>query len=135
MTAFYEGGQGAVIMTNSDSGGQIASELMLAIAKEYGWSSPVHIFKTAAELPDEVWSAIEGSYRGPMGELAVEAKEGRLIVTVSAPEVPEGLVFEFVPESKTSLFSPQTGMQATVVWIDDATVGGLELADYEFEKE
>jgi CubicO group peptidase (beta-lactamase class C family) len=134
MTAFFDGGQGAVVMTNGDNGGQLAAELMLAVAKEYGWSSPTHITKTMAKLPDEVWAALEGLYRGAMGELAVEVKEGRLIVTVSAPEAPAGMVFEFVPESKDSFFGLQDGMQATAEWNDDGTVGGFNVGPYEFDK-
>ena len=33
----YNNGDGAVIMTNSDSGGQLASEILRTIAYEYKW--------------------------------------------------------------------------------------------------
>ncbi len=33
----YDNGDGAVIMTNSDSGGQLATEILRTIAHEYGW--------------------------------------------------------------------------------------------------
>jgi hypothetical protein len=33
----YESGDGVVIMTNSDSGGQLATEILRTIAHEYGW--------------------------------------------------------------------------------------------------
>ena len=34
----YDNGDGAVIMTNSDNGGQLATEILRTIAHEYGWS-------------------------------------------------------------------------------------------------
>lgn len=39
MTAYLEGGRGAVVMTNGDRGGFVAAEVMRAIALEYGWPS------------------------------------------------------------------------------------------------
>jgi len=134
MTALFEGGQGAVVMTNGDNGNQLASELMLAIAAEYGWSSPQHVRKTVAELPDDVWAALEGSYTGEVGDLRVAARNGRLVVGVIAEGAPEGMELEFAPESKTSFFNPQDGMQAVVEWNDDGTVKGLQVWVYRFDK-
>jgi hypothetical protein len=134
MTAFFDGGRGAVVMTNGDNGSQLAAELMLAIAKEYGWSSPKTVYKTVAELPDEIWAAIEGVYRGDMGELKVGEKDGRLVVAVTPSGASEEMVLEFVPESKTTFFGLQPGMDADVDWNDDGTVNGLTVDPYEFEK-
>jgi len=134
MTAFFEGGQGAAVMTNGDNGNQLAAELMLAIAAEYGWSSPQHIRKTVAELPDEVWAALEGSYTGEVGELRMVGRDGRLVATVIAEGAPEPMELEFAPESRTSFFGPRDGMEATVQWNDDGTVAGLKIWVYEFEK-
>jgi hypothetical protein len=33
----FENGDGAVIMTNGDQGGQLANEIMRSIAAEYDW--------------------------------------------------------------------------------------------------
>jgi len=33
----YNSGDGAVVMTNSDNGGQLATEILRTIAREYGW--------------------------------------------------------------------------------------------------
>jgi hypothetical protein len=134
MTAFFEGGQGAAVMTNGDGGSQLAAELMLAIAKEYGWSSPTHITKAMVELPDDVWAAIDGEYTGEVGKIRAEGRDGRLIVTVVSEGAAEEMVLEFVPESKDSFFGPRDGMQATVRWNDDGTVGGFTVWTYDFEK-
>ncbi len=37
LTAQLDGGQGLVVMTNSDSGGTLAREILLSVAREYGW--------------------------------------------------------------------------------------------------
>lgn len=37
LMAFAEGGNGVVVMTNSDNGGRLAHEIILSIAEGYGW--------------------------------------------------------------------------------------------------
>ena len=56
--AYAETGQGVVIMTNSDNGGQVARELLGSIARTYGWPD----FQTdegrkpiSAVLGDKIW--------------------------------------------------------------------------------
>jgi CubicO group peptidase (beta-lactamase class C family) len=40
--AFTEGGNGVVVMTNSDNGGKLAHEIILSIAEGYGWPGFAH---------------------------------------------------------------------------------------------
>jgi hypothetical protein len=35
--AYEKSGEGAVVMTNGDNGGQLADEVMHSVATEYGW--------------------------------------------------------------------------------------------------
>ena len=52
MVAYVESGQGAVVMTNGDQGGRLASELLRAIAAEYRLARlPSAEEKTVASLP------------------------------------------------------------------------------------
>jgi hypothetical protein len=37
MFGYLEGGRGAVVMTNGDQGGALATEIMRSIAVEYDW--------------------------------------------------------------------------------------------------
>jgi hypothetical protein len=69
-----------------------------------------------------------------MGLLEAEAIDNRLVATITAKEVPDPVVLEFVPESETAFFGPREGMEATVMWADDGAVRGLSLGPYEFEK-
>jgi CubicO group peptidase (beta-lactamase class C family) len=59
----YESGDGAVIMTNSDSGGPLIDELRRTIAVVYGWPDfqpPVH---RLAEVDPQHLDLLTGSYR------------------------------------------------------------------------
>lgn len=38
--AFIEGGRGVFVMTNGDQGSALAQEIVLAVAREYGWPEP-----------------------------------------------------------------------------------------------
>jgi CubicO group peptidase (beta-lactamase class C family) len=40
MVGFVESGRGAVVMTNSDRGGDLAQEILGSIVREYGWPPP-----------------------------------------------------------------------------------------------
>jgi CubicO group peptidase (beta-lactamase class C family) len=46
----YENGEGAVIMTNSDNGGALDTELMGSIAREYGWPDYVPQQRTLVSI-------------------------------------------------------------------------------------
>jgi CubicO group peptidase (beta-lactamase class C family) len=60
--AFPERGQGAVIMTNSDAGGALASEILRAIAEEYDWPASRVVEKTLAVVAPEKVARIAGRY-------------------------------------------------------------------------
>jgi CubicO group peptidase (beta-lactamase class C family) len=59
---FTNRGDGVVVMTNSDSGGTIATEIVQAVAREYGWTglAPHHIVPVS--LPPEILSRLAGRY-------------------------------------------------------------------------
>lgn len=60
--AYVEGGRGAFIMTNGDQGGTLAREILLAVAREYGWPAPSYREETLAEVPQEILEEIAGEY-------------------------------------------------------------------------
>ena len=43
----YNEGDGVVIMTNGDNGGQLATEILRSVAYEYGWPD----FQPVAKVP------------------------------------------------------------------------------------
>ncbi len=67
--AFPETGQGAVVMTNADSGAKLYQEVLRAIAAEYAWPEPMRVRKTATPGGTALDQALLGGYEieaGPM---------------------------------------------------------------------
>jgi hypothetical protein len=62
--AFVETGQGAVVMTNADSGGRLADEVMRAVARAYQWPGPR--FTTGERVAIAVNPALYAPLPGPV---------------------------------------------------------------------
>ena len=100
MIAYNRTGQGAVIMTNSDNGGQLGGELILAVAREYGWADYAPIEKTLAKVDPVVYDPYVGEYEfSPSFNLTV-TREGDKLFASAAEER-----FELLPESETRFFT------------------------------
>lgn len=109
--AFIEDGKGAVIMTNSDNGGELASEVLLTIAMEYGWSGFEQTEKVVADLDPAAYEAVVGSYEIPgFGVIPIEYVDGRLWA-----DVPGQGKIELLPESETDFFTRDGGPGITFV--------------------
>jgi CubicO group peptidase (beta-lactamase class C family) len=61
--AFVEGGRGAFVMTNGDQGSSLAQEIILAVAREYGWPVPGYQEVILSEVSPAVLQEIAGTYR------------------------------------------------------------------------
>jgi hypothetical protein len=111
LQAFIEGGKGAAIMTNSDRGGELASEVLFTIAMEYGWPGFEPTVKTVAELDEAAYEAVAGRYEVPgFGVIPVEYVDGRLWADVPG----EGRL-ELLPESETQFFTRDGGSRVRFV--------------------
>jgi CubicO group peptidase (beta-lactamase class C family) len=101
--AYPERGQGAVVMTNSDGGGALASEILRAIAEEYDWPAPRPIEKTIAVVPPETVKGIAGRY------VLDAAPNIHVIVTVEGERVQAEVTGQFTtdiyPTSANQYFS------------------------------
>ena len=79
----YDNGDGAVIMTNSDTGGQLAGEILRTIAYEYKW--PDFVPREVSENKDltisrDVLSRYAGVYAMPPGvNMLITVENGQLI--------------------------------------------------------
>ena len=81
MMVFVENGDGAVIMTNGDRGGFLASEVQRAIAREYGWPSFQPVEKKVVPVDPKALAALEGRYELRPGKfLDVKVEAGTLFV-------------------------------------------------------
>lgn len=82
MTAFVKTGKGAVVMTNSDNGIYVCTELLRSISRVYGWpafrpSEPLK--KRPVKIDPALFESVPGRYSFGRGINAdVYAKEGKL---------------------------------------------------------
>lgn len=65
--AFKEKGQGVVIMTNSDNGGALISEILRSISVEYDWEAYQPETRQSLDIERELLQSYTGSYELPNG--------------------------------------------------------------------
>ncbi len=99
MTAFIANGRGVVIMTNSDSGGRLASEILRAVAQEYDWPSNKPQVRTTVEVPPAALAALEGRYEMSPGHVITILLEGKTLFAIDGKDR-----IELYPESETRFF-------------------------------
>ncbi len=87
--AYMEGGRGAFIMTNGDRGSLLAREVLLAVAREFGWPQPRYTEVALAEVPEEILREIAGTYEvvGQGIPLVVEVMGDHLRATIAGSEI------------------------------------------------
>lgn len=81
--AYVQRGDGAVVMTNGDGGGELAQGLIRAIAAEYRWPSYQTVQRKAIALPAATRAKLAGRY-GIKGETAFEIADraGKLMIAL-----------------------------------------------------
>ena len=76
MTAFVGGGRGAVVMTNGDQGGRLASEILRAVAAEYGWQTRQPREKAVVTVaPDALGRLTAGNHSSHLAGSGINAAE------------------------------------------------------------
>jgi CubicO group peptidase (beta-lactamase class C family) len=104
MTAFFEGGRGAVIMTNGDQGAFVGGEILRAIAREYDWPSFKPVEKKVVAVEPKALAALEGRYELRPGRfLDVKLEGGTLYVIDGEDKI------ELYAESETRFFDMVEG--------------------------
>ncbi|HEY4341422.1 MAG TPA: serine hydrolase domain-containing protein [Steroidobacteraceae bacterium] len=110
VTAYLQGGAGAVVLTNSGNGLRLADELMLTIAREYGWSGFPENEKTVVHLAPYVYERLAGHYRYQgdpgVGEFEISFKDGHLLM-----KYPDASARELLAESETRYFDRVAGTE------------------------
>ncbi|MGE0101110.1 MAG: serine hydrolase [Blastocatellales bacterium] len=101
MVAFPESGKGAVVMTNGDRGGALASEILRAIAVEYDWPERKPVTRNTVSVAPAILNKYVGKYDLQPG-VVIEFKVvgGRLWVSVAGQ-----LPAELLAESESKFFS------------------------------
>jgi len=79
MFAYLDTGEGAVVMTNGDNGGQLVNEILGAIAVEYGWADYLPQEKAVVEVDPATLQSYVGDYEFPGGPVVrIRLKDGHL---------------------------------------------------------
>jgi len=100
LEAYTESGQGTGHHDQFDSGNQLASEFLGAVAKEYNWPDFQPIERSVTKIAPAVLATYAGTYDAPgLSKVTVTAKDGKLYLQVD-PFGPAPL--ELLPESDTS---------------------------------
>jgi CubicO group peptidase (beta-lactamase class C family) len=111
----YDSGDGAVIMTNGDGGGQLDSEIMCTIAHEYGWPDFQPPEKTLSKLDDpKILARYVGSYELAPGAIRSVSLDGGQLSTKFGNQKPIPLF----PESETMFFVKEAGVEFEFAQLD-----------------
>jgi CubicO group peptidase (beta-lactamase class C family) len=93
--AYLDGGQGAMVMANSDSGGQLVEEFLSGIAVAYGWPNYLAPEREIVKLDPKVSDAYRGNYSlGLFGEVKVERRGDALFAGSATMGGESELLFE-----------------------------------------
>jgi CubicO group peptidase (beta-lactamase class C family) len=132
----YNQGDGVVIMTNGDNGGQLSSEVLRTIAHEYGWPDFQPAEHTITPLDGKALDAYPGVYKLANNPIIITREGDQLFEQLGnqpkLPIFPEGdrkfflkavdarLVFDMGPEGRaTQLTFHQNGTDQTAQRLDD----------------
>jgi CubicO group peptidase (beta-lactamase class C family) len=126
MLAYPRMGQGAVVMTNSDLGGDLIPELLRSLSAEYGWPDYKPLEKEAAVVAAKELEALAGTYQfTPVDRLKITIGNGCLFADpVFIPPDGKGSCV-FFPESPLSFFSTETDVTLTFTQSAQGQVTGL----------
>ena len=97
---FEKNGDGAIVMTNADQGGQIGDELIHSIAAEYNWPDFRPAVRTAIHVDPGILDIYAGTYAvTPNVDIAITLENGQLIW--QGPNSPK---FPLYAESESKFF-------------------------------
>ena len=117
MRAPLAGGMAAAVMTNSDSGGPLAAEVMCAIAKEYHWpgeqEATVVVVRPKASDLQPLLGAYKIESRGPV---TISSRDGHVFAKAAQGQ------FEIFFQSPTKIVNPFVGLTGEFQIADDGAV-------------
>lgn len=113
LTAFRLTASGIVVMTNSDTGAALASEIIRAVAREYRWPGLGPIERTLGKADPATYKDFAGRYeigvRSPPVVLRIEMEGERLFGSTGQ------LKTELLPEASDTFFSADVDVRVQFV--------------------
>jgi len=126
----YEDGEGAIVMTNSDSGGQLMGEVMRTLAHIYQWPDFAPVTRTLANVTPKVLDRLIGAYEMNDGSIyAVYRDNGRLVGHM-IDRAPAALF----PSSDRELFAKDADVVASFTLNEDGAVTAVKHRVNGFER-
>lgn len=123
-TAFNEGGDGIVVMTNSDSGWNLGSEVLRTLFIQYGWPGLRPIEKQVVSLSLEQLQRCVGAYTIDgfgVVEIEVDPLGDRLLV-----KLPDQTSYTLRSSSESIFFDPDDGVEVIFNIRDGAPASSFE---------
>jgi hypothetical protein len=127
----YEDGEGAIVMTNADSGDGLMGELMRTIAHVYQWPDFAPATRTLASIKPELQDRYVGAYELNDGSIYVVRKRGDQLVGQNIGRTPL-LLF---PSSDREFFARDIDVVVNFIVDDKGTATGLQHRLYGQERE
>jgi CubicO group peptidase (beta-lactamase class C family) len=131
---YLDGGRGAVILTNADAGATVASELMLAIAAEYGWPGVAAVEIAPVVLAAASLRAYAGDYGTPEQPLQVRVEVPDAVADAGAATgeslflvTPDGVRREVIAVGDDRFLPPAGGGPIVFERGDDGAVAALRV--------
>ena len=115
MVGYLNSGQGAVVMTNSESGAPLALEILRSVAAEYGWPDYHPRERVITKVDPAVYSDYVGEYQLAPGAIVTITRVGDKL-TSRGPGQPEA---ELLPVSPGTFFLRE--VEASFIFIKDET--------------
>jgi CubicO group peptidase (beta-lactamase class C family) len=105
----YNEGDGVVIMTNGDGGGQLAMEIVRSVAHEYGWPDFQPEVHSLAKVDPKIFDSYVGEYQSQLGVFTITREGDRLFAQLTGQPK-----FRLYPASEHEYFL--TVVEATVTF-------------------
>jgi CubicO group peptidase (beta-lactamase class C family) len=121
--AYEKSGEGAVVMTNGDNGGQLGDEVMHSIAAEYGWPDWKPEVRAAVKVDEKTLALYPGTYElGPGFDVVVTVESGQLMAQATGQPK-----FPLYAETETKFFPLDFPAEIEFVKDDNGKVNVLVL--------
>jgi hypothetical protein len=117
----YNSGDGAVVMTNGDNGGQLAEEIVSTIAFEYKWQDFQPGLYTISKIDPKVFDAYVGTYQLAPEFFMTVTRNGDHFMTQATGQRP----VEIFPESDHQFFARI--VNAEITFVTDSSGRATEL--------
>jgi CubicO group peptidase (beta-lactamase class C family) len=133
LIGYVQGGNGAVVMANSNLSGPLRNEIIASIAKEYQWPKfPTRAQMSAVPISKFLLERLPGRYQlGPVGPVAIVARGDKLIAQSEAYGE-----LELFGKTEDSIFQPLIGiiLGARAAVDENGRVTKMQMGNIEYKR-